>query len=77
LNRRTDWLGFQKLSAHFPILILIFDCRTAGVTGEGSISDETHLSAAVQYWEFRRVVETMWAMVHGDERKLAEHFYRS
>ena len=45
---------------------------------EGSIADDgLHLTAAVQYYGFRSVVGTMWAIADEDGAELAKRFYKS
>jgi CHAT domain-containing protein len=61
-------------SAEFAFLSA---CHTAEPTEESIADEGLHLSAAVQYSEFRSVVGTMWAMADVDGQVLAKHFYAS
>jgi CHAT domain-containing protein len=66
----------QLPSVEFAFLSV---CHMAGLTvTDGSVAGEAlHLTAAVQYCEFRSVVRTMWAMADMDGQRLVEDFYYS
>jgi CHAT domain-containing protein len=81
----SNYLGTNALRYSIMILYILNSpppefaflsaCHTAELTEEIVVDEGLHLTAALQYCEFRSVVGTMWAMADSDGMHLARQFY--
>jgi CHAT domain-containing protein len=75
-SHRLELLDIVRSRVPTTKVAFLLACSTAQPGDDANLVEGLHLATAMQCYEFRSVIGTMWAMYDGDGAELSRSFYR-